>query len=137
MCGIAGVVALDGGFVDPAVVQRMTDRIAHCCPYVEGFRLATGPYGQLCHSFAPRADLWAAGSPVRVALGHRRLAILDLSDRGAQPMRTPDGRTWIAFNGEIYNHLELRERLASLGYVFHTRTDTEVLLDAYLEWGDR
>ncbi len=136
MCGIAGVVALDGGFVDPRVLQRMNDLLSHRGPDGEGFMLATGSQTSLCYSRAPRADTWAADSPVRVGLGHRRLAILDLSDRGAQPMRTTDGRTWIVFNGEIYNHVEVRSTLASRGHVFQTRTDTEVLLNAYVEWGE-
>lgn len=136
MCGIAGVVALDGRAVDPSVLQKMTDLLSHRGPDGAGFMLAAGPREAQCHSFTPCAGDWAAESPVRVGLGHRRLAILDLSDRGAQPMRAPDGDTWIVFNGEIYNHVETRSILAALGHGFTTRTDTEVLLHAYLEWGE-
>ncbi|MGH7568620.1 MAG: asparagine synthase (glutamine-hydrolyzing), partial [Gemmatimonadales bacterium] len=71
-----------------------------------------------------------------VALGHRRLAILDLSDRGLQPMAVGNPPVWIVFNGEIYNHVELRAELAARGYAFTTRTDTEVLLQAYRHWGE-
>ncbi len=67
-------------------------------------------------------------------LGHNRLSIIDLSEAGRQPMSDPRGRHWIAFNGEIYNYLELRAELEA-GYTFRTRTDTEVLLAAYLKWG--
>src|SRR6267378_416611 len=70
-----------------------------------------------------------------VALGHRRLSILDLSDAGSQPMATGDGRFWLVFNGEIYNYLEIRKDLEALGRVFRSHSDTEVLLLAYAQWG--
>src|SRR6266480_3000186 len=68
------------------------------------------------------------------ALGHNRLSIIDLSQAGRQPMSDPSGRYWIVFNGEVYNYVELREELIS-DYSFHTKTDTEVLLAAYIKWG--
>jgi len=71
----------------------------------------------------------------RLWLGHRRLSIIDLSDRGRQPMSYADGRYWLTFNGEIYNYIELREALRGLGYSFTTETDGEVLLAAYAAWG--
>ncbi|MBN1894317.1 asparagine synthase (glutamine-hydrolyzing) [bacterium] len=70
-------------------------------------------------------------------LGHVRLAILDLSDSGLQPLSCPENKAWIIFNGEIYNHVELRRELTALGHSFRTRSDTEVLLAAYLEWGPK
>jgi asparagine synthase (glutamine-hydrolysing) len=70
-----------------------------------------------------------------VALGHRRLSILDLSAAGRQPMTDPDGQFWITFNGEIYNYLEIRRELQALGYSFRSDSDTEVLLRAYEHWG--
>jgi asparagine synthase (glutamine-hydrolysing) len=70
-----------------------------------------------------------------VALGHRRLSIIDLSDAAAQPMSYAEGRYWITYNGEIYNYLELRNELTGLGHRFRTQSDTEVLLAAYAEWG--
>ena len=81
-------------------------------------------------------ERWNSDSFARVGLGHRRLAILDLSDRGLQPMSSADGATWIVFNGEIYNFQELRSELESHGHSFKTGTDTEALLQAYLHWGE-
>ncbi len=135
MCGIVGIVATQG-VVDAPVLQRMNDLLAHRGPDGEGFLFVSGEWGQLRHSFVRRADEVLADLPVRVALGHRRLAILDLSDRGLQPMGTRDGKTWVVFNGEIYNHRELRSNLESKGHVFCTQTDTEVLLHAYVEFGE-
>ncbi|OGV57401.1 MAG: asparagine synthase (glutamine-hydrolyzing) [Lentisphaerae bacterium GWF2_52_8] len=73
----------------------------------------------------------------RVGLGHRRLSIIDLSERGAQPMSYEDGRYWITFNGEIYNYVELRKELSAEGYKFVSDCDTEVLLAAYRHWGQK
>src|SRR6185312_2592354 len=71
-----------------------------------------------------------------VALGHRRLAIIDVSDAGLQPMADPTRRYWLVFNGEIYNYVELREELRQLGVGFRTQTDSEVLLAGYMRWGE-
>jgi len=112
MCGIAGIV----GAADPvATVAAMTAALAHRGPDDSGLQV----WGD-----------WAA------ALGHRRLAIIDLSAAGRQPMASTDGRYWIAYNGEIYNHRELRGELAARGHAFRTLTDTEVLLAAFAEWGE-
>jgi asparagine synthase (glutamine-hydrolysing) len=136
MCGIAGIVALNGTAVDPRVLQRMNDLQSHRGPDGEGFVLAWREAGEFRHTLLPHTDQWHASAPVDVALGHRRLAILDLSERGLQPMTVEGAREWIVFNGEIYNHLELRDELAGHGYRFTTRTDTEVLLQAYRHWGE-
>jgi len=110
MCGIAGFV----GEGDRDDLARMTDRIAHRGPDAAGF-FADEKHG--------------------VHLGHRRLSIIDLAC-GAQPMSTADGRLTIVFNGEIYNHLELRAELRARGCVFQTdHSDTEVLLHGYREFG--
>jgi asparagine synthase (glutamine-hydrolysing) len=137
MCGITGLVSLQGAPIDPAVLQRMTDRQAHRGPDGEGFLFGWEDEGGFAHKLVQHTRQWEGGRvPVRLALGHRRLAILDLSDRGLQPMPTGDGKCWIVFNGEIYNHRELRSELEGRGYTFGTRTDTEVLLQAYREWGE-
>jgi asparagine synthase (glutamine-hydrolysing) len=86
----------------------------------------------------PDGSGWREFDSVRgpVALGHRRLSVIDLSDAASQPMAYADERYWITYNGEIYNYLELREELTALGHTFRTRSDTEVLLAAYAQWGD-
>jgi len=112
MCGIAGIVHLDGAPASPVLLKRMTDAIAHRGPDGEG--------------------QWVRSN---VALGHRRLAIIDLSPAGHQPMITPDGRYVLTYNGEIYNFQEIRAELESLRYRFRSRTDSEVLLYALAEWG--
>jgi asparagine synthase (glutamine-hydrolysing) len=114
MCGICGIVQTNGSGADPAVVQAMADSLRHRGPDDQG--------------------LWSSADR-RVALGHRRLSIIDLSPAGHQPMTDQRGRLWISFNGEIYNYLELREELRALGHTFRTATDTEVILEAYREWG--
>jgi asparagine synthase (glutamine-hydrolysing) len=113
MCGIAGVLHLNGEPASHTLLKRMTDAIAHRGPDGEG-HFIDGPLG----------------------LGHRRLAIIDLSPGGHQPMATPDGRYVISYNGELYNFNELRVQLESLGHRFHSRSDTEVVLKALAHWGD-
>src|SRR5262249_49090966 len=75
---------------------------------------------------------WSDG---HCALGHRRLAIIDLSEAGRQPLSNEDGSVWITFNGEVYNFQALREELLGLGHSFRTQTDTEVIVHAYEQWG--
>jgi asparagine synthase (glutamine-hydrolysing) len=112
MCGIVGIFNLNGEPVSPVVLRKMTDAVAHRGPDGEGFYI---------DSF--------------VGLGHRRLAIIDLTPAGHQPMMSPDGQYVVAYNGEIYNFQELRVELEARGYRFRSRTDTEVVLYAYAEWG--
>jgi asparagine synthase (glutamine-hydrolysing) len=127
MCGITGMLAPAGSRISCDMLQRMTDLIAHRGPDGEGFLVGT--------RFVRKAAEAEPFEPARIGLGHRRLAILDLSERGIQPL-TVDGRAWIVFNGEIYNYRELRNELATVGRRFRTETDTEVLLQSYLQWGD-
>src|SRR5919112_1298850 len=116
MCGIAGLIS-----VDPA---------RRAGPMLE----AIGHRGRDDEGVWTSASVDAAGR--RACLGHRRLAIIDTSSAGHQPMLSPDGRYALTFNGEIYNYRELRARLESLGREFRTDTDTEVLLAAFAEWGE-
>lgn len=113
MCGIAGVMWHDRGRpVAEDLVAAMIGTLRHRGPDGEG--IAVGP---------------------AVGLAHRRLAIIDLAG-GQQPMATADGALWVTFNGEIYNYLELRAELAGHGCEFRTRSDTEVLLHGYRQWGE-
>jgi asparagine synthase (glutamine-hydrolysing) len=113
LCGIVGQLEPQGG-IDHLTFDRMRDTLAH-----------RGP------------DDWGSyfDDTGTVALGHRRLAFLDLSEAGRQPMSTEDQRFWITFNGEIYNYLELKETLEDLGHRFRTGTDTEVILAGFQRWG--
>ena len=110
MCGIAGRVNREAP-VDREQLFRMTELVAHRGPDDHGYHLRP-----------------------RVGLGHRRLSIVDLAG-GRQPLANEDESVWIVFNGEIYNHLELRRELLSRGHKFRTRSDTEAIVHAYEEWG--
>ncbi len=114
--------------IEPLVIERMTEAVAHRGPDGSGVAF----YGDSDRGFAESSD--EGTLDWRVALGHRRLSILDLSDAGRQPMAYRD-RLWITFNGEIYNYVELRRELEQSGREFRTNTDTEVILAAYDAWG--
>jgi asparagine synthase (glutamine-hydrolysing) len=129
VCGIAGYFDAAGS-ASESVVCTMMDRIAHRGPDASGFVLLD----------TRTAEHWSRDRPkpprdFDLALGHRRLSIIDLSDAGHQPMASGDGRHWIVYNGEIYNYIELRAELATRGHTFRSTSDTEVLLAAYREWG--
>ena len=112
MCGISGEIRFDGRPASVEAVAAMSRCLA-----------ARGPDGD---------GLWASGP---VALGHRRLAVIDLSARGAQPMVDSELGLTVVFNGCIYNYPELRTELEAKGYRFFSTSDTEVLLKAYHHWG--
>ena len=114
MCGIAGIhhYAERRRPVDAAILDAMTASLAHRGPDGDGTFVAPG-----------------------IGLGHRRLAILDVSEAGKQPMADAEGEIVVTYNGEIYNYRELRRELTALGHRFHRETDTEVLLVAYRQWG--
>jgi asparagine synthase (glutamine-hydrolysing) len=114
MCGITGIFNLDNEPASSVILQRMTNAIAHRGPDGEGFYV-DGPVG----------------------LGHRRLAIIDLSPSGHQPMMTTDGNYVLIYNGEMYNFQEIRLELEAHGHQFHSRSDSEVVLHAYIQWGER
>ncbi len=131
MCGICGWVNPSG--LDLQEVVQMNRRAAHRGPDGEGYWWWDGSPDT--GHFVPSHQADALRQQATVGLGHRRLAILDLSDAGLQPMPSPDRHLWAVFNGEIYNYLELRAELQRHGYVFRTGTDTEVILAAYQHWG--
>ncbi|MFN2399749.1 MAG: asparagine synthase (glutamine-hydrolyzing) [Gemmatimonadaceae bacterium] len=111
MCGIAGIVTSENVPANEGVVAAMTAALGHRGPDGHGGWCDTG-----------------------IALGHRRLSIIDLTDAGQQPMLDESGRYVLVYNGEIYNYLELRRELEDKGYRFRSHTDSEVLLNAYREW---
>jgi asparagine synthase (glutamine-hydrolysing) len=114
MCGIAGKFNFDRTRpIDRERLTAMTSVVAHRGPDADGFFVGAG-----------------------IGLGHRRLSIIDLSS-GDQPLTSEDGTIWVVFNGEIYNFAEIRTELESLGHRFRTRTDTEVIVHGYEQWGDR
>jgi asparagine synthase (glutamine-hydrolysing) len=114
MCGIAGIVRLEGNATasDRAAVERMLAAQQHRGPDGQGL-LISGP----------------------VVLGHRRLSIIDLSNVASQPMSNETCDVWVTFNGEIYNYRELRSDLQAAGHRFESSSDTEVLVHGYEEWG--
>lgn len=111
MCGFVFVYGRHGRVPQPAMIERMTASLAHRGPDDSGF--------------------WYSGT---VAMGFRRLAIIDTTAAGHQPMVSPDGETVLVFNGEIYNYVELRDELRSHGHHFHSTCDSEVLLAAWRQW---
>ena len=114
MCGIVGILNLNGEPIDPLAFDRFTDSLAH-----------RGPDGRGVY----------IDQDACIGLGHRRLAILDLSENGQQPMSYENNRYWIVFNGEIYNFIELKNELRGYGYKFVSDSDTEVILASYARWG--
>src|SRR3990172_6687995 len=110
MCGICGIV----GYRNYGDIARMTEILSHRGPDNIGVKVFEND---------------------RVALGHTRLSILDLSPRGHQPMSDKEGRYWITYKGELYNYKEIKKELENKGYIFQTSTDTEVIIYAYMEWG--
>lgn len=113
MCGIAGIFNLRDNAIDHSLLEAMSSSIHHRGPDDLGFYVNDS-----------------------IGLAHRRLAIIDLSEAGHQPMSSLDKKIWIVFNGEIYNYLELKQQLKEKGHIFKTETDTEVILAAYQEYGD-
>ncbi len=112
MCGITGILNLNGEPVSQVILRKMTDAIAHRGPDGEGY---------FCDA--------------SLGLGHRRLAIIDLSAAAHQPMLSRDGQAAITYNGEVFNFSELRAELEALGHQFRSNTDSEVVLNAWVQWG--
>ena len=112
MCGLVGLINFNGENANLNVLKIMTDAIAHRGPDGEGY--------------------WIEKN---IAFGHRRLAIIDLTDAANQPFRSLDGKFVIVYNGEVYNYLEIKKELMALGVAFRTQSDTEVVLNALIHWG--
>lgn len=114
MCGIAGIINIDGQPVSSTVLNKMVDSIKHRGPDGNGFY-----------------------TNKNIGFGHCRLSIIDLSSSGSQPMVSNNNRFVLTYNGEIYNFKELRLELENLGHKFHSKTDSEVVLNAWVEWGEK
>lgn len=151
MCGIAGIFAPRATRNIAESIGLMMDVVRHRGPDDEGYLLSTANGNEVvaCGGTDTLKAVYESRLPYQaddqlssitrdgfaVALGHRRLSIVDLTAAGHQPMCTMDRRQWIVFNGEIYNHVELRAELEALGHRFISRSDTEVILAAYRQWG--
>jgi asparagine synthase (glutamine-hydrolysing) len=148
MCGISGILSKS-----PISIQElvgMNNLISHRGPDDEGYVLFNEDASLIFGGQSTPLNIYQSTIPycpdkriledpfetkAVLGLGHRRLAIVDLSEAGHQPMSYDNGRYWIVYNGEIYNYLELRQELETLGLAFHSNTDTEVVLAAYAYWG--
>ena len=146
MCGIYGIWHKDGRPIALESVKQAVASLRHRGPNDEGYLLANTMTGRIlcCGGDDTPAELdlpdveqiaRAGDEQFNLALGFRRLAIVDLSSAGHQPMCSRDRETSLVFNGEIYNYIELRSELRSCGHEFATGTDTEVILAAYRQWG--
>jgi asparagine synthase (glutamine-hydrolysing) len=129
MCGIAGMIS-GSRRICPATAAKVLESLRHRGPDDLGWLLYSHDSVRTGRESIPQNI-----EDCDLMLMHRRLSILDLTRRGWQPMRAGGGRYSVVYNGEIYNYIELRRELESLGQQFHTHTDTEVLLLAYMEWG--
>ncbi len=149
MCGIAGILSKSGNPALQEQVLAMSQAIRHRGPDGEGFAFfseqgslpvysADTPVGirnNRSFRYMPETAIGQVTEGYTMAFAHRRLAIIDLSEAGHQPMCDSTQHYWITFNGEIYNYVELREELRQQGHVFLTQTDTEVIMVAYKAWG--
>jgi asparagine synthase (glutamine-hydrolysing) len=141
MCGIFGI-KVSNGIINITKLQEVSEILSHRGPDDEGYFLASSEresYQSYKGNVSPKSlalsHISLAESNDDIALLHRRLSIIDLSDAGHQPMSYSD-KYWITLNGEIYNYLEIKEELKKRGYSFKSTSDTEVVLAAYIEWGE-
>lgn len=142
MCGISGIYNVNSKPVETDKLEKMVSIIHHRGPDDEGYLLVNSSTGKFasCYGKDTIEELKPILKPLvndfsaDFALGFRRLSIIDLSAKGHHPMCNTDGSIWIIFNGEIYNYLEIREELISLGYSFTTKSDTEVIIKSYQHW---
>ncbi len=149
MCGIAGIVAKQTALAIMPILKSLSDSLKHRGPDGEGFMLATPTQtqayasndtpnwteSQLPYLSSQKLESVVTHTNYQLGLAHRRLAIIDLTASGHQPLCDLQSKYWITFNGEIYNYLELKQELSQLGHSFFSSSDTEVLLKAYQQWG--
>ncbi len=149
MCGIAGIISKTNKLAHIEDLFAMNRAIKHRGPDGEGFTFISKEKSVPVYTdetplvnkesnsflFNPRTSLQNFAQSFKVGFAHRRLSIIDLSESGHQPMCDTVGEYWITFNGEIFNYIELRDELKLKNHVFVTQTDTEVIIEAYKEWG--
>jgi asparagine synthase (glutamine-hydrolysing) len=156
MCGIAGILSINKSPIEASAIKRMCDVISYRGPDDAGYTLFSMKEDSQGHAnlwleltddnfkhknvhLAPIESDYArqeiADNDWHLALGHRRLAIIDLTPKAHQPMSDSRKRVWLIYNGEIYNFLDLRGELEKKGYTFSSKSDTEVIIYSYLEWG--
>jgi asparagine synthase (glutamine-hydrolysing) len=151
MCGISGIISVNKT-INPQQLEVFNNITRHRGPDDEGYVLFTTDnqnqevlFGndtpenvKTVHlNYQPTDHIKNAEGGFQIALGHRRLSILDLSPLGHLPMCDESQRFWITYNGEVYNFIEIKEELISIGYTFKSTSDTEVILNAYIEWGEK
>ena len=151
MCGIIAIVSFKNHKSNLSRLGEMAGMIKHRGPDGEGyaiFDLQTDNYNVFYGDdtpqivinsqmrYSPKEKYQYADERFTVGLAHRRLSIIDLTASGHQPMSDESGRYWITYNGEIYNYVEIREELKSMGYTFSSTSDTEVIIKAYIAWGE-
>ena len=138
MCGIAGILNFNSKSINRNALVKMTEIVKHRGPDDCGIVLFDPTIG-VCRTGVIEYKESGRGEDNHlnwsVGFGHTRLSILDLSEQGHQPMENSDGSLWIVHNGEIYNYLEIKTEMIARGYKFRSNTDTEVILNAYQEWG--
>ncbi len=148
MCGIAGMILKQTHFFDlKEKIVAMNKAIYHRGPDGEGYVFFDQKSVTPCYNderqkyirndlnYIPKTNLKDSDSSAHIAFTHRRLSIIDLSETGHQPMCDANGKVWITFNGEIYNYIELRDELKKFGHFFVSESDTEVIINAYKQWG--
>lgn len=137
MCGFVGILSSGGEMIDPRELYSMCDCIAHRGPDDSGYLFLETQNGRfVSYREQDRESVLKEPCPARLGMGHRRLSIIDLSDKAHQPMKSNDGRIWLVFNGALYNYIELREELKAAGYHFSSDSDTEVIIYAWRQWGE-
>ncbi len=143
MCGICGIFNINSQSINKDHLLKMGKLIHHRGPDDEGYLLVNMHENRIkhCHAEDTIAEYQSKLPYVldefdaNLGMGFRRLSIIDLTPAGHQPMTDVQNKCWVIFNGEIYNYIEIKNELIELGYTFHSKTDTEVIINAYLEWG--
>jgi len=147
MCGIAGIINLGKKCNNSSAISAMCECMKLRGPDDEGyalinhdpweFKTAFGDDSVSLFRTSEYSHIQNINTPYQIWLGHRRLSIMDTSDRGHQPMHDDSKRYCIVYNGEVYNFREIRKELIKSGYIFKSDSDTEVVLYSYIEWGNR